>query len=243
MKHFLLLVFCVLLASCGDGSQVSVNQTPVAEATPVVIVVGDDISPSLKERQPISVSHLQALVDLIQQSGRRAVIAFGTIGNPTDAALSRLTLAAIPKSDPDATLSQQGNYQQQVKKIRAQNKAQIEAFFREVERIMADSSQYTDVNGFLHKAMELASEPQYQRSQKYIFLHSDGLQSISKKSILVPPNCTMPSQAALYLSGWESEELCKEENAQRMESVDGFVAFLGEELKKPTSITLNGEPK
>jgi hypothetical protein len=99
IQLFYLIIFS--LFGCNEKEK-EVQATP----EPVVIVLGQDVSKSFIGFNEFNTQDISLICEVAEKSGREIVIAFGTIGNPTDSSLVRCIIHSKPLHDQDATLTQ-----------------------------------------------------------------------------------------------------------------------------------------
>ena len=222
MKNSLIISLIFLLAACGS------EQNPlVIKQQPIVLIIAEDHSQSFGGYNQFDPQHISLICQEIAKAGREGVVCFQTIGNPSDSSLVRVTIQAIPMLEPNATLSLKAKQHQAMLKIQAANQRAIAIFTGKVTQLANRPLEAsTDVNGFLLKADRLFSEPEFAGYAKYLYVHTDGIQSVEKDTTLVS---TIAPDVQLYVSGWKNHTMLSANKP--FESSEGFTNFITHILK------------
>ncbi len=201
--------------------------TGPAELTPIILVIGHDISKTFKGFDKLDTANVRQLLYSVATHGTGAVLAFQTIGNPTDRSLLRIELQAVPQIDPSLTLSEKAALNEQILAIQKLNAQAIDHFVLDcAKQIYQPHQQDTDLNRFISKAVTMLSEPQFDGYEKLLFLHTDGIHDVRGDKKL---ECSIPAGCSLYTCGWENEAACGASAA--FDSPVGFVQFLQKKFK------------
>ncbi len=225
MKNYLLVLISIilLLTSCGGEQQMA---TTIRQ--PIVIVLGRDISQSFKGYNQFNPQHINSVCEAAEKSGSDVVIAFGTIGNPTDSSFFRCVIHGVPTPNLNATLTQKAKYNEGIVKLKASNSQAISDFVAKANSMATRPLESnTDVNGFLEKANRLFSEPQFNGYNKLFYANTDGIHSVGSDTALV---CNIPKDVQIYVSGWKNAHNIS--SNKPFESSEGFVSFISIFLNK-----------
>ena len=216
MKHLLFSIVFFLTAACGGEKK----SPAVAQKQPVAIVIGRDISQSFEGYSRFNPQHIYKICKAVMESGIEGLVAFQTIGNPTDSSFMRCVIHAAPALDPNATYSQKAKHQTSAAQIKAANEQAIAEFVAKCTQLSKRPLESnTDLNGFLAKADRLLAEPQFNGFAKYLYVHTDGLHSVGRDTALVN---NIAGDVQIYVSGWKNTRAIG--NNKPMESSDGFVS-------------------
>lgn len=217
---YLMLFF---LFGC-EGEKKEIYTTP----EPVVVVLGQDVSKSFVGFNEFNSQDINLICEAAEKSGREIVIAFGTIGNPTDSILVRCVIHSKPLEDQEVTLSQRAKTHTNASKIKKSNLIAITDFIKKVKSLtVRQLEQSTDINGFLEKSNRLFSEPQFNDYTKILYANTDGSHSVGSDTTLV---CNISKDVQIYVSGWKNKHNIS--TGHPLESSKGFVNYLSNYLNK-----------
>jgi hypothetical protein len=225
---FMSLSAATSLSSCSTKEDDSTSNIEIQQQQ-VLIVFGDDESISTNSFPRPDTSFIRALCKAVTPTGGTIVVY--KIGNPTDQCGFRCTLQPVADINRDVMMEKQIEEKQLKERIQQQDNQEIEILLRNVQRyVFTDSlsEPNTDLNGFFGKVDVLLNEPQYKTYKRFVFVISDGVQSIN--------NHDKPSSYKfknidfnLCLCGWKTI-LPDTMEVIRFESPKGFTEFINHSL-------------
>jgi sulfur relay (sulfurtransferase) DsrF/TusC family protein len=194
-----------------------------------LILVADDESISTKSFPRLDTSLIRELCEALGNTGGTVVVY--KVGNPSDQSGFRCTLQPVPDINTDVIMEKQVEEKQATEKIRQQNNEAIEKLINDVQRFVFNDSlreTNTDLNGFFSKADVLLNEPQYRNYKRFVFVISDGVQSINNHD--KPSVCNFKNtDFNLCLCGWKTS-LPDTMEVMQFESPKGFSEFINHSL-------------
>lgn len=218
----LMPVACFLFLSCVHN-----HEEEIKDDTPLLIIIGHDISATFKNYQPFDSVDMARLLNKAATTGRRVHVAFSPIGNPSDASFYRIGLQPAPHKDGKSTLRARIEHKARTEEVYLENMRRVshfvDAFVKATEKSILQN--HTDINGFVYKARLLVQEPQFAHYEKIVMLYTDGYADIDGNRQLSCSFEDIPS-VELYLSGWKNKELCTASKVTQFESPRGFVDYL-----------------
>jgi hypothetical protein len=220
VSAFLLFFLTVFISACGADSALP---TPPA---PLLIIMGEDISQTFGQFAPITPPDLQKLCETVAKHPTGGTICFAVIGNPTPTGYQTCEITGLKTPQKGATVSAIAEVKRQNQAIRQENQERAEQFVTACTNMTNRKHQETDINGFFRKAATWANEVNYEGYAKYLFINSDGKQSLKNGSNQV--DCTLrPSSAKYFVSGWTTPDNCG--CSKPMQSPQGFVSYIRQE--------------
>lgn len=225
------IFFMLLLSSCFTSCETIEGNTVKTELLrpQPLIVVADDESMSTKSFPRPDTVFIRSLCEAVGNSGGTVVVY--KVGNPTDQSGFRCTLLPVPSVNNDVMMEKQIEEKNGVEKIRKQNKESIKKLLIDVQQFVFNDSlqqQNTDLTGFFGKVDVLLNEPQYQTCKRYVFVVSDGIQSINNHDTPARYNFKN-TNFNLCLCGWKTS-LPDTMEVMRFESPIGFTEFINQLL-------------
>lgn len=215
---FSLLLCALITVEAGCGSTEKKVHTP-----PTLLILGADLTTSTHEFQKIDSTYLRMSSEVLFENGG-SIILF-PIGKPTDKPGLRCEILPLEFIDGDITLDNQEEIKDRNSRIIKQNAINIETFIKAANEMLRDSNQnITDIAGFFKKADMVLNEPQYNGFSKYLFISSDGIQSVNNINML----CTYHFKITDFhfcVSGWKAAKP-DTLNMVQFESPEGFLSFL-----------------
>lgn len=224
-------IMSLLLASSFTSCNISEGNTAHSEIQKQqsLIVVADDESISTKSFPRPDTPLIRELCESVGNTGGTVVVY--KIGNPSDQSGFRCTLQPVPEMNTDVMMEKQIEEKQAAAKIRQQNNEAIEKLLNEVQRFVFNDSlrePNTDLNGFFGKADVLLNEPQYKNYKRFVFVISDGIQSINNHD----KPCShhfKKTDFNLCLCGWKTA-LPDTMEVMQFESPKGFTEYINHSL-------------
>jgi hypothetical protein len=220
---FIILLFSSCLMSCNtsDGG-ITKNETVKSQ---LLIIVAVDKSLSTESFPRPDTSLIRTLCESLGNTGGTVVVY--KVGNPTDKAGFRCTLKPIPDVNSDFMMEKQIEQKDEAEKIKEENKCAIVKLLKDVQQFAFKDTlldMNTDLNGFFGRANVLLNEPQYKYCKRFLFVVSDGIQSIN--NVDTPCHFSFKStDFNLCLCGWKTIMPCKMD-VMRFESPKGFCEFI-----------------
>lgn len=222
-----LFLMSMMLMSCmtSCNTNVSADTNTELRKPQLLIIVGIDKSVSTKTFPCPDTMFIRMLCEAVGKTGGTVVV-YG-IGNPNDKSGFRCILLPIPEVSNNVMMEKQIEQKNDVEKIRKQNEESIQKFLNDIQLyVFSDSIRQmnTDLNGFLGKVDVLLNEPQYQNFLRYVFVLSDGIQSINNHDTPARYNFKN-TDFKLCLCGWKTF-LPDTMEVMRFESPNGFTEFI-----------------
>jgi hypothetical protein len=219
----------MLLASSFSACNALSGNSNEAVLTPskLLVVVASDMSYSTNTFPRPDTNYVRKLCDIVSKPG--GTLTFFGIGNPTDQSGIRCTLLPIPNIQNDLTMSNQVEQVENIKRLKDANEKEINVFLKKVQAsVISDTSRQmqTDLNGCLSKIDVLLAEPQYCHYKQFVFIVSDGIQSINKKDRPAQHDFTSKN-FNLCLCGWKTK-LPEAPILTQFESPEGFLEFINQ---------------
>lgn len=196
-----------------------------------LVAIGHDISISTNEYHRPDTIFYRGVCNAVSKMGGGTVALF-PIGNPSPKSGIRCTLLQVPEPETGLTLSKRKEQLEFLKTIKKKNEKSIQEFLRKVQtEVFADSPKQwqTDLNGFFKKVDVLLLEPQHQSYDKFVFVVSDGVQSIGNKDVSSKHRFKC-KKFNLCLCGWKTA-LPDSINVTQFEDIDGFMQYINQNVK------------
>jgi hypothetical protein len=228
MLIFSTIGIVISLFSCKENENSGNGKSPLEYSE--LIIIGIDVSKTLKGYRKIDSSFVHDVCRVIEGQGG-GIVAFYTIGDLNDRAGLRCYIKKVPVEDPDLTLSRKIDHKLFIDSIKGGNRIAIAKFLNEVQAEIdlargKDGSQNTAIVQFFGKAEKLLNEPQLQDPKRYVFLYSDGINSVNKKEFPAKYEFQTDKKFTLCLSGWKSDYPSNGVETISFENPIGFVEFL-----------------
>ena len=201
LLYVLLVNMMFISIKCTDD-----DREPVLPPSQLV-VIGEDLSKTFRNFTPISRADLEEICQVLDKSKQGGKIVFLGIGSSTPRGYEACIIKPKRFINPNGTVSEQRKAKMRNKKIAQENRESVSAFLDKVESILAKRDQpYTDLNGFFTKVNLLLDAPAFKRSDKWVYINSDGQQSTPANNKL---DCNLfPSAKNICISGWKNKEDC-----------------------------------
>lgn len=218
------MVGIVTLVSVMTPGRYMPNSKPIsAPIPPICLALGCDVSATFQSYKPMDTAQLRAICKVLVEKQRDVIIGFQTIGNQNKQPMVRCRLEALPIVDQRASLSQKAAQNTIRTQVKLLNQRKVNQFIQNCAVLLRHKNQsYTDLNGYIQKAVTLLTEPQYQGGTKLMFIQSDGIQDTPESRDLV---CEIPSSIKFYTCNWPNPTPCKKVHGS-FDSTLGFVEFL-----------------
>jgi hypothetical protein len=219
----------VLLTTAGCSNDNAATTTVQVANAKSLLALGIDKSQSVVNYRQVDTAFIDGLCRVVENGGG-LVIAYA-IGEPTDKSGIRCYLQKVPPMNVELTLSQQVALKQTIDSLKASNNKLITAFLKAVnEQILGPpgsaKAKNTDINGFFKKIDLLAAEPQNRDMNKYVFVYSDGMQSVNGVDAPAKYKFLDPNSFSLYLAGWKTPPPSDLVATKRFEDPEGFLMYM-----------------
>jgi hypothetical protein len=224
---FILLCFGLIISACDHSSTDLGGNTTVS---PVVLVVGEDLSQTFSQNDYLQKKHVEMLCkSMLKYSGGGKIILIG-IGNTTPQGhLSCIFSPQQVVNKKNPTPSEKRKNQKINAEIIKDNQEKVTYFLEEVDKILSERNQnYTDINGFFTKASLVLNDPDNDDYSKFLYINSDGKQS-TPNSNKVDCNKKPEGLDSFYVSGWTAKTDCEPDS--RFLSPNEFVTFFKNKIK------------
>lgn len=222
------LVIVLLASSFTACNTITGKSNTIEIASPErLIVIAVDYSFSTNTFPRPDTNYFRGICMSIRNPGG-TVIVYG-VGNPTDRSGIRCTLLPVPELDDDFTMSRQVEQTEKIRNIMAENERVIISFLIKIQALIVSDTvkqMQTDLNGCLLKVDILLGEPQYRHFEKYVFILSDGIQSINNKDVAARHEFKNKN-FRLCLCGWKTK-LPDVADLTLYESPIGFLEFINQ---------------
>lgn len=221
--HFVTLFFLFSAnESCAPELPGSMMADPPLQQ---LIIIGEDVSGTFKKHERLHPDELFRLCRDLIQSGIRAAIYIGPIGDPDVKPFLKCDIKAPQVVDQDAPLSERKQQALKRQKDIRDNEMAAKHFINEyVAKIYErEPEQNTDIKGFYDKTEQVFSEPQYAGFQHIHVLHSDGFHDVAGQKDLSPLEKKRFEEVAFYAIGLKNKELVKNLNVVIYESPRAFI--------------------
>lgn len=217
-----LLILSVCFTACNSIVENVANTKTLRQQTLLLFV--HDKSLSTTTFPAIDTVFLRKLCYVINKDG--GTLVYYPVGNPTDGSGLRCTLIPMPEVNERIMMEKQVEQKQEQDKIIKRNAQEIEHWLSEVQRkFLGDTVRQlnTDLNGVFTKADILMNEPQYLRHKRFLFVVSDGVQSINRKDSPARFNFR-DTTFTLCVCGWKTE-LPDTMDVLPFEAPQGFIEY------------------
>lgn len=236
MTPVLILELGEHLQNFGQYSEDKKNQDIQAKPeNPLLVIIGEDLSISHCKYPKIQVEDIEAICNQISKSGRGGQVVLGTVGDPTPKGYIVCGLSSYPKAVPGETISLKAQRLNRSRAIERENKANILSFLSKSRDLLKNCNhKITDINGFFDKAKVMATSPGASKNEIWLYINSDGIQSVPPKKD-GPVDCSKRpnlKNVKYYVSGW-NEKFANCDTRGVFLDPQQFVKFFQEQVKLP----------
>lgn len=186
------------------------SKLPVLAQSPILLIIGHDISKSFVNRDKISDEHLKSAVSAIQEAGVEGKIAFRIIGDksiPDSFLTCKISKppARLSEDCKKFTAAERARCEKEKIKIKKERDTQGAEFTARCRSEMQrPPSNETDLNTFLERCAQLSRQPLYSNYTVIIYINSDGdhdvFQDGERLRALQCPE--FPRNVQIIASGW-----------------------------------------
>ena len=221
------ILFAFLFTSCNTSEGSTGQHNVQKQKSLIVIAVDKSISTKTFPRPDTSL--IRELCETVSYTGGTVVVY--KVGNPSDQSGFRCTLQPLPSVNTDLMMEKQVEEKEAIETIHRENNKAIANVLDEVQRMVFSDSlreTNTDLNGFFSKADVVLNEPQYKNYSRFVFVISDGIQSINNRDKPSAYNFKS-TDFNLCLCGWKTA-LPDTMEVMRFESPKGFTEYIKHSL-------------
>ncbi len=223
--------FVILISTSGCGNSHAAPGIMMTSPQESLIVLGFDQSQSIAGYRKQDTTFVAEVCRSVSFTGG-LVVAYG-IGEPNDESGLRCYLKKLPEMDKTLVLSKQAELKQEINALSASNKRQISDFLKNVQTHILGPSidlnrkvKNTDINGFFKKVDVLLNEPGSLRMNQYVFVYSDGIQSLNGKDSPCHHEFNSMSRPTICLDGWKTKPPCDSCEIKYFEDPEGFLQYI-----------------